>query len=109
MAQLIWTIPALHDLNEIAEYISLENSDAAKKLVKSVFTAVEVLEDFPSSGRYPPELNGTQYREVVCNPCRIFYRLEINQIVILYVMRAERELRRYLLEERKRKANHQIR
>jgi len=108
MAQLIWTIPALHDLYEIAEYISLENYDAAKKLVNSVFAAVEVLEDFPSSGRYPPELNGTQYREVVCKPCRIFYKLEINQIFILYVMRVERKLRRYLLEERKRKANHQM-
>jgi toxin ParE1/3/4 len=108
MAQLIWTISALHDLNEIAEYISLQNYDAAKKLVNNVFTAVEVLEDFPSSGRYPPELNGAHYREVICKPCRIFYKLGINQIIILYVMRSERKLRRYLLEERKRKANHQI-
>ena len=108
MAQIIWTMPALHDLDEIAEYISLENNDAAKKLVNSVFTAVDVLEDFPSSGRYPPELNGTQYREIVCNPCRIFYKLEINQIFILYVMRSQRKLRRYLLEERKNGANKQI-
>lgn len=108
MAQLIWTIPALHDLNEIAEYISLENIDAAKKLVSSVFGAVEILEDFPSSGRFPPELTGTQYREIVCNPCRIFYKMGNTQIFILYVMRAERKLRRYLLEQRKRKANHQM-
>jgi len=108
MAQLIWTKPALHDLNEIAEYISLQNYDAAKKLVNSVFAAVEVLEEFPCSGRYSPELNGIQYRKIVCNPCRIFYKLANNQIFILYVMRAERKLRRYLLEERKRKANHQV-
>jgi len=105
MAQLIWTVPALHDLNEIAEYISLENYDAAKKLVSSVFAAVEVLENFPCSGRYPLELTGTQYREIICKPCRIFYRSGNNQIFILYVMRAERKLRRYLLEERKKKAN----
>jgi toxin ParE1/3/4 len=108
MAQIIWTKPALHDLDEIAEYISLENNNAAKKMVNSVFTAVDVLEDFPSSGRCPPELNETQYREIVCNPCRIFYKLEINQIFILYVMRGERKLRRYLLEERKNRANKQM-
>jgi toxin ParE1/3/4 len=68
MVQLIWTIPALHDLNEIAEYISLENFDAAKKLVSSIFPTVEILEDFPSSGRFPPELTGTQYREIASNP-----------------------------------------
>ena len=85
MAQLVWTISALHDLNEIAEYISLENNDAAKKLVGSVFAAVEALEDFPCSGRYPPELTGTQYREIVCKPCRVFYRTGNNQIFILSV------------------------
>ncbi|RKZ07273.1 type II toxin-antitoxin system RelE/ParE family toxin [Candidatus Fermentibacteria bacterium] len=108
MARLVWTEPALHDLNEIAEYIALDNFDAARKLIRKVFKTIEKLEDFPKSGRCPPELNGTQYREIVCSPCRIFYRLESDNIFILYVMRGERELQKFLLEERKTRANKQI-
>ena len=105
MARLVWTEPALHDLNEIAEYIALDNFDAARKLIRTVFKAVEIPEDFPKSGRCPPELIGTQYREIVCSPCRIFYRVESYRIIILYVMRGKRKLQQYLLEERKTRAN----
>lgn len=100
MARLIWTEPALSDLNEIAEYIALDNAGAAKKLVQKVFQKLERLEQHPQSGRKPPELKKTAYREVIVNPCRIFYRVEKNDIYILYVMRAESQLRKYLLEER---------
>ena len=108
MVRLVWTEPALHDANEIAEYIALDNFDAARKLIRAVFKAIEKLEDFPKSGRCPPELNGTQYRAIVCNPCRIFYRVESDRIFILYVMRVERKLKQFLLEERKTRANNQI-
>jgi toxin ParE1/3/4 len=102
MAGLIWAEPALYDLNDIAEYIALDNLDAAKRLIKTIFRAVETLEEFPESGRRPPELKGTQYREKIVGPCRIFYRQEKKKIYILYVMRVERELRKHLLEERKK-------
>jgi toxin ParE1/3/4 len=32
MARIIWTEPALQELDEIADYISLDNPTAAKKL-----------------------------------------------------------------------------
>ncbi|TQP31616.1 type II toxin-antitoxin system RelE/ParE family toxin, partial [Vibrio cholerae] len=51
MVEIIWTEPALFDLNDIAEYIALENVVAAKQLVQTVFTKVERLADFPESGR----------------------------------------------------------
>ena len=37
MARLIWTEPALNDLETIAEYIALDKPDAAKKYVQRVF------------------------------------------------------------------------
>jgi toxin ParE1/3/4 len=99
MAEVIWTEPALSDLNDIAEYIALENVVAAKQLVQSIFLIVERLETFPESGRIPPELEHLSYREVVANPCRIFYKQEKNQVFILYVMREERDLRKFLLNK----------
>ncbi len=100
MAQIIWTEPALQDLNEIAEYIALDKISAANKLVQKVFSSTERLEQFPKSGRKPPELENSRYLEIIVNPCRIFYRVEKDKIYILYVMRSERKLRNYLLDER---------
>ncbi len=104
MAQVKWTEPALSDLNEIAEYIALDNFDAASRLVQEVFSAVERLESHPKSGRRPPELDKRSiYSEVIVGPCRIFYRTEKDTVYILYVMRSERELRVFLLKDRARK------
>ena len=100
MAQIKWTEPALNDLDEIAEYISLDKPNAAKKLVQEVFKSVKALKKFPQSGRIPPELPKSDYRELIVGPCRIFYRVEKNKVFILYVMRSERELRIFLLEDR---------
>ena len=97
MAEVIWTEPALQELNAIAEYIALDNPAAASDLVQMVFDKVERLEDFPKSGRVPPELPGSVYRELVAPPCRIFYREEGARVLILHVMRQERQLRAYML------------
>jgi len=105
MAQVIWTEPALSDLNEIAEYIALDKISAATKLVQKVFSCTERLGQFPKSGRKLPELNNSRYREIIVGPCRIFYRIDKNIIYILYVMRSERKLRIYLLEERATKSS----
>ena len=102
MAQVIWAEPALTDLDEIAEYIALDKESAAKKLVRQVFAAVERLEQFPESGRIPPELDAsTRYREIIIGPCRVFYRIdEDTKVYIIYVMRSERLLRKYIIDDR---------
>jgi len=105
MAELIWTEAALSDLNEIAEYIALVNPAAARALVQRVFSAVERLERHPDSGKVPAELENSRYREVICGPCRIFYRHSKRQVLILYIMRSERELRNFVLENRNDRGN----
>ena len=97
MAEIIWTNPALEDLNDIAEYIALSNLLSAKKLVAKIFDKVERLEVFPESGKKPIELTNLNYREVVVNPCRIFYKIEKQKIYILFVMRQERDLKNFLI------------
>jgi toxin ParE1/3/4 len=99
MASIIWTEPALDQLNDIAEYIALVNPDAAQGLVASVFKKVGRLERFPQSGRKPPELPETDYREILVPPCRIFYRHRESKVLILHVMREERDLHRFMLDQ----------
>ena len=101
MAQVIWTEPALSDLQEIAEYIALDKESAAKGFVQEVFSSVERLGQFPKSGRKPPELESkTRYREIIVGPSRVFYRYAHTKVYILYVLRGERQLRKFIMENR---------
>ena len=97
MAEVIWTEPALQELEAIAEYIALDNFTAASQLVCAVFEKTKRLENFPQSGRTPPELPNSVYRELVAPPCRVLYRENGKQVFILFVMREERQLRAYML------------
>lgn len=99
MAEIIWTEPALEQLDEIAEYIALDNPVAAGDLVKRIFKTVDRLKQFPESGREPPELPGSVYREIVSSPCRILYRQEGKKVFLLHVMRDEMQLKKFLLSE----------
>lgn len=38
------------------------------------------------------------YRELYVRPCRIFYRRDADVVLILHVMREERQLRKFLLD-----------
>lgn len=98
MAEIIWTDPALDQLEEIAEYIALDKPEAAFGFMKKVFSTVDRLERFPDSGRAPPEVSGSIYRELYVRPCRIFYRHGEDTVLIIHVMREERQLRKFLLD-----------
>jgi toxin ParE1/3/4 len=100
MAELIWTEPALHDLDAIADYIALDKPDAAGQFVQRVFKHMEQLRTHPDSGSRPKELPGSRYRQIVEPPCRIFYRHTGQRIYILHVMRGEMRLRKSKLTQR---------
>jgi plasmid stabilization system protein ParE len=103
MAEVIWTEPALSELDAIADYIALDNPDAAKRLVQRIFHHVEQLARHPESGSKPKELKGWRYRQIIEPPCRVFYRHDEGRVYVLYVMRAERLLRPGLLSTRAKK------
>ena len=92
MAEVIWTEPALSDLDAIADYIALENPVAAADLVGRVFSHVGQLADHPLSGPKLPELPGWRYRQIVEPPCRVIYRHDKGAVHILHVIRVERLL-----------------
>lgn len=105
MAEIILTEPALSNLDAIADYIALDNPEAARQLVHNVFLHVEQLADHPKSGSKPPEIKGWRYRQIVEPPCRIFYREEGSRVFILYVMRSEKLLHPSDLDARNQHSN----
>lgn len=94
MAEIVWSEPALGDLDAIADYIALEDPIAASEFVKHVFAHVGQLVGHPESGSRPPELGRSRYRQIVEPPCRVFYRFDGHKVFILHVMRSERILRK---------------
>jgi toxin ParE1/3/4 len=103
MAEVIWTEPALADLERIADYIALDKPEAASRFVRSVFAHVGKLSRHPELGpRIPELLPGSRYRQIVESPCRIFYRYEktSGKVFILGVMRGEQLFQPEVLESR---------
>jgi plasmid stabilization system protein ParE len=101
MAKLIWTEPALAQLDVIAEFIALDKPAVAKAVVRRVFDATDRLEQFTKMGRPVPELEHTAYREVWLKPCWVYYRVAEDTVYILHIRRGEKMLRvGDLLEDR---------
>ncbi len=100
MVQIVWTEPALNDLDAIADSIALDNPGAARLLVRRVFKHVSQLAAHPDSGSKPRELRGWRYRQIIEPPCRIFYWRAGDTVYIPHVMRSERKLRRRRLATR---------
>ncbi|WP_029889063.1 type II toxin-antitoxin system RelE/ParE family toxin [Polycyclovorans algicola] len=95
MVEVIWSEPALADLDAIADYIALDNLSAAQQLVRRIFEHVDQLEAHPDSGSKPAEFSDWRYRQIIEPPCRVLYRQDVAQrrVSMLHVMRSEQKLR----------------
>lgn len=83
MARIVWTEPAVQDLDTIADYLALDKPQAARQLVRQVLAAVARLRRFPQLGSIPAELPGLPYRQLIIPPCRVFYRADRKVVYII--------------------------
>jgi len=102
VADVVWTEPALADLDAIADYVALDDTEAARRLVRRVFDHVDQLRAHPNSGSRPRELPGRRYRQIIEPPCRVFYRVQGQRMFIVHVMRSEQRLRSTRLPHKRR-------
>lgn len=100
MARLIWSELALQDLEQIADYIALDDHPAACRLVKAVFEKAAMLETFPEMCPHPHDFPNSRYRHLVVGPLDTFHRVEGETVFIVYVMKSERLLRLSEIEKR---------
>jgi len=96
MAQIVWSETALQELDNVADFIALDNPGAANRLVRKVFKQIDLLEDFPEMCPVPHDLRNSRYRHLVIRPLRIFHRIEDDIVFIVYIMRSDRNV---ILEE----------
>lgn len=83
--RIIWSPLAVDRASEIADYIAQDKPSAAEKWIDIVFSKVEQLKSFPEIGRIVPEINNSQFRELIYGNYRIIYRIETKQIAILTI------------------------
>jgi toxin ParE1/3/4 len=88
-----WTERALDRVDEIALHIAADDREAAVRWVVGLFDAVDRLAEFPDSGRFVPELESRQVRELIYGAYRVFYRVSTH-VEILSVRHGRQLVRR---------------
>ena len=89
--RILWTEPALQDLESIRDYIKRDSEYYASLFIERIIEAVERLETFPEMGRRVPEAEEENIREIIFQNYRIIYRLETEQVLILTILHAARD------------------
>ena len=90
--KIYWTKESLLNIQEIEDFISLDNPNAAIKFTDKLISLVETLIDFPNKGRIVPELSIDQIREILHKNYRIVYLIKKNSIDILTVFEGHKLL-----------------
>jgi len=94
MPRLIWSPPALRDVQRLYRFLAPKNPDAAKRAVKVIRQAVQVLEQQPGIGR-PVEDLPEEFREWIIDFGDSGYvaRYHIGQdVVMILAVRHQREV-----------------
>ena len=86
-----WTQTAQGHLEGIHAYIAQDSPEYAKRMVDRLTRRSQQIADFPLSGRWVPEYEMDQIREVIEGPYRIIYHLTSDQINILAVIHGSQE------------------
>lgn len=88
MPRLIWTPPALLDVQRLYRFLASQNADAASKAVKAIKEGVKVLSHQPGIGR-PAQDMTPEYREWLTDFGHsgyvTLYRYEGDSVTILAV------------------------
>jgi len=85
-----WTERAFLDLEDLLEFIAVDNPAAASRLHGRVLRKTDTLAKFPDLGPMSMEA-GEPFREVLVKPLRILYLREETTVSIVAVFREEAE------------------
>lgn len=65
MIRIVWTEPAISDLDSLYAYIARDSEVYADAVITEIFDSVDRLICFPLSGRIVPEIDDGNTREIV--------------------------------------------
>jgi len=85
ISKIIWTESGLLSLEEILNFISKDSEFYSGNFGKRILNLAENLEYFPYLGRIVPEYNNKVIRELIYQNYRLVYKIEENNIYIIYI------------------------
>ena len=89
-----WTDTAQAHLDGIYQYIAQNSPEYAKRMVDRLTRRSQQIGSFPLSGRPVPEYQLEQIREVIEGQYRIIYYIKPDQVDVLAVIHAARNILR---------------
>jgi toxin ParE1/3/4 len=93
MGEITWSRSSFKDLKQIFDYISRDSEVYAIRLIERLIARVDILEDFPLSGRIVPEKEDKTIRELIEGNYRIFYQVSDDKIFILRIHHGARNIK----------------
>ena len=91
MTKIVWTEPAVADLDSIHAYIAHDAEIYADAQIQAIFEAADRLERFPQSGRTVPEIGDQATRELIVGSFRVIYHVAGDTVRILTVLHAAQQ------------------
>lgn len=92
MAQVVWTGPALKDLEVITKYIAMDSPRYAERFARKLVRAPRLLSKHPQIGRIVPEFEDDMLRELIMGAYRIIYEIRGETCYGEAVIHASRDL-----------------
>lgn len=95
-----------NDLKEIVEYYYEVNKSYSKRIFSQIIERINELKTFPEKGRVVPELkdqNIEDYKELIEENYRIVYRVFSDEVLLIAVIDARRNIEEILIRKLKRK------
>ena len=91
MAQVIWTIKAVEQVEQIGSFIEKDSPFQSRRVVQLIIKETRKLKEHPRIGKMIPEVQEDRYRELRVFSYRILYKLiDKSRIVIVGVVHGRR-------------------
>ena len=97
MAEIVWTNEAAECLEQIHDYIALDNSTAAHKVVSEIYDKIQMLSRQPRIGEQYDGITDREVREILYGQYRIPYLVRSeSRVEILGVFHCAMDIEQYL-------------
>lgn len=97
---VLLTRGAEQDLESIYDYIAAADCrESADLMLDQLMATIEQLAQLPERGSCPKELTGLgirEYRQVMCKPWRLIYRVHGSQVVVYLIADGRRDMQTLL-------------